>query len=246
MRKSVLGLSAAVAALALLMGGMNTVPETTEEGTYKTGEAKAVTYPGESEHELVKAAEFPKEGDMIIIEDEGVPLAASLPEAEPKAVEAKEAEAIEPVVIKPEETAKPVEPQVAETTAAEQKTDLPDLGGGVHGYYDDEAAEALLAQINIMRDSGKATSALSAELNDVARRRALTCVKDFSHNGMETSAECMAVGQQDAAAVVTSWYASDEHRSYISDQAYTQAGVACIRYDKGGGELQTIWILVLN
>lgn len=239
MRKSVLGLSAAVVVLALFVGSMNTAPETTEEGTYATGEAKAVTYSGESEHELVKAAEFPMEGDMVIIEDEGVPLAASIPKAEEKAVKEIEIKAKEPVVIKPEETAKPA-------ATEEKQSELPDLGGGVYGYYDEEAAETLLAQINIMRAGGNETLAFSADLNDVAKSRALSCVKDFSHNGMETSAECMAIGQQDAAAVVTSWYASDEHRSYISDSAYTQAGAACIRYDNGGGKLQTIWILVLN
>lgn len=243
MRKSVLGLSAAVVALALLVGGMNTVPETTEEGSYRTGEAKAVTYLQESEHELVKAAEFPMEGDMVIIEDEGVPLAASIPKEKTKAAEPV---AAKPSQTEPVETAIPVEKKIAATPAPEESSEFSDLGGGVYGYYDLEAAETLLAQINVMRAGGNGTLALSDDLNDVARSRALSCVKDLSHNGMETSAECIAIGQQDAAAVVTSWYASDEHRSYISDSAYTQAGTACIRYDNGGGKLQTIWILVLN
>lgn len=246
MRKSILGLSAAVVVLALFVGGMNTAPETTEEGAYTTGEAKAVSYSVESEHELVKAAEFPVEGDMIIIEDEGVPLAASIPKAKARAVKVAEEEVTEPAVIKPEETAKPIAEKNVKDASEEKQSEFPDLGGGVYGYYDEDAAETLLAQINIMRAGGNEALALSADLSDVARSRALSCVKDFSHNGMQTSAECMAIGQQDAAAVVTSWYASDEHRSYISDSSYTQAGAACIRYDNGGGKLQTIWILVLN
>lgn len=272
MKKSVLGLFVTVVVLALLFGEKNYVPEGAEENIYQAKVAESVTnlpeeeeipeagYGFESdsfseiEYEFVKAAEFPQEGNVIIIEDEDVPLAAVpevkkadvQPEKNADAQTEKKADVpSEKAEVQPKKKVTPV-PVEAEPVDTTSQSNLEDLGGGVRGYYDEEAASTLLAQINVMRSGSKETPALSAELNDVARRRALSCVKDFSHNGMETASECMAIGQQDAAAVITSWYASDDHRTFISDPAYTQAGAACIKYDKGNGQMQTIWVLVLN
>lgn len=92
----------------------------------------------------------------------------------------------------------------------------------------------------------EAAPALSGTLNDIAKRRALSCVKNFGHNGMEIAGECMARGQKTAAGAAASWKASAEHRMYIGDPSYAQAGTACLRYAQGDGSLQTIWVLVLN
>lgn len=255
MKKSILGLFVTVAVLALLFCEKNYIPEE-EAYIYQAKMAERVNDSAESElssdeeefesasfweseHEIVKAAEFPQEGNMIIIEDEDVPLAA-LPVKKAEVQPEKKAE----VQVQKEDTV--TVPAKAEPMDSEVQSNLEDLGGGVRGYYDDDAAEILLGQINTLRSSAKETPVLAAELNDVARRRALSCIKDFSHNGMETASECMAIGQQTPASVITSWYASDDHRTFISDPAYTQAGAACIRYDKGNGQMQTIWVLVLN
>ena len=252
MRKSILGACGTVAVLALLFYEKNYMTETADENIYKAlavGEiicTEEYTAMSETEHEMVKAAEFPQEGGVITIEDEAVPLAAmpvtAKEEAVSKKVNKQEEKAVaEKVTSKKENIILQKEEPKAETPA--KNSNLEDLGGGVCGYYDEEASASLLAQINVMRGD---IGALSAELNDIARRRALSCVKSFSHDGMETAGECMAIGQADAVGVITSWYASDEHRTYVSDPAYTQAGAACIRYDKGNGEIQTIWVLVLN
>lgn len=276
MRKSILGVCGTVAVLALLFCEKSHMPETTEEKANTAGNitypVESVSL-AENEHEIVKAAEFPQEGSTIVIEDDEVPLAA-MPTAKEQGIETEgkmsfdgqskssdsdaedvktdQAESKTPVPVKKEaavkktESAKQQAPVTFKTGNAEQESKLEDLGGGVCGYYDEEASEALLAQINTMRSGAPSAGTLSAELNDIARRRALSCVKEFSHNGMETASECIAIGQADAAGVVTSWYASDDHRTYMSDPAYTQAGAACIRYDKGNGQMQTIWVLVLN
>ena len=234
MKKSILGIALVVVVLALLLGEKNYLSQKEDEGLYYASIIEEVTYPQEISEEMVLPAQFPEEGMTIVIEDTQVPLAATVPE------ENKQEES---VTVKAQTSKVPV--GVSKT---EMKTEsrYSDLGGGVYGYYDEKAAEELIAQVNVMRLSGQSTSALNAELNDVAKKRALACVNDFSHNGMETAAECMAVGQKDAAAVVTAWYASDVHRGYISDAIYSQAGAACICYEKSDGQMQTVWVLVLN
>lgn len=260
MRKSILGVCTTVAVLALLFYEKNYLPEPAEMNTYETLAVRDVTDLQKEAafevtgHEVVKAAEMPVEKEVVIIEDEAVPLAAApVPERdemmEPSS-EPKEAEKTEPVSVSPKsqepaiEKAKTAAP--AEASKEDTESPVEDLGGGIRGYYDEEASANLLSRINTMRTGVSGAGALSAELNDIARKRALACVRDFSHNGMETDGECMAIGQMDAEGVVTSWYASDDHRTYISDPAYTQAGTACIRYEKADGQIQTLWVLVLN
>ena len=262
MRKSVLGVCTTVAVLALLFYEKNYLPESDEVTIYESLSVGAADLQEETAsevtgYEFVKAAEMPVEKKVIIIEDEAVPLAAAPiegGEVGPIQKENEKTESEPPKAEKAEtesaavEKAAPQKEKAAVFAAAVQDKEntLEDLGGGIRGYYDDEASVNLLSQINIMRTGGSGAGALSAELNDIARKRALACVKDFSHNGMETAGECMAIGQMDAAGVITSWYASDDHRTYISDPAYTKAGTACIRYDKGNGQMQSLWVLVLN
>ena len=235
MKKSILGIALVVVVLALLLGEKNYLSQKEDEGLYYASIIEEVTYPQEISEEMVMPAQFPEEGTFVVIEDTEVPLAATVPdENKPKE---------KPITVKAEV------PNVSvETVKNEVKTEskYSDLGGGVYGYYDEKAAEELIAQVNILRISGQSAPALNAELNDVAKKRALACVNDFSHNGMETAAECIAVGQKDAAAVVAAWYASDVHRGYISDAIYSQAGAACICYEKSDGQMQTVWVLVLN
>lgn len=243
-----------------------------QSATETAAETTGMLHNDGKEYEIVKAAEFPVEKNTIVIEEEQVPLAALPIEAETAEENAEEtAAAVQGNTagtvrnaVSVEETEKTQdsvsirdanESQNAASTqdAQKQQTDqngtdskAEDLGNGIYGYYDEQASLALLTQINKMRTEAAGVSALTGELNDIAEKRALSCIKDFSHNGMETAGECMAIGQADAAGVITSWYASDDHRTYVSDPAYTQAGTACIRYDKGNGEIQTIWVLVLN
>ncbi len=235
MKKSILGIALVVVVLALLLGEKNYLSQKEDEGLYYAKSIAEVTYPQGISEEVVLPAQFPEEGTTVVIEDAKVPLAATVPEVK----EQKE----EPITVKNETSNVLAGVAKAEVKA---QSNYSDLGGGVYGYYDDKAAEELIAQVNIMRISGQSAAALKAELNDVAKKRALACVNDFSHNGMETAAECMAVGQKDAAAVVTAWYASDVHRAYISDAAYSRAGAACICYEKSDGQMQTVWVLVLN
>lgn len=283
MRKNILGICAAIAVVTVLFCEKYNVAETISPKTSEMSEgaaeigAEVASAGSEEEYEIVKAAEFPEEKDMILIEDEKVPLAAMPVEKEDAGKVAAEPQSDTPVtaqdVQKSQDAVSTQEIQNTQnmqntqnTQNAEksgdavggqntqkqqvdqEKTDskTENLGGGIYGYYDEQASAALLSQINKMRTGAAGVGALSGELNDIAEKRALSCIKDFSHNGMETAGECMAIGQADAAGVITSWYASDDHRTYVSDPAYTQAGTACIRYDKGNGELQTIWVLVLN
>lgn len=274
MRKNILGICAAIAVVAVLFCEKYNVaeiisPKTSAmpEGAAEIG-AEVALVGSEEEYEIVKAAEFPEEKDMILIEDEKVPLAAMPVEKEDAGKVAAEPQSDTPVTVQDERKSQGAvsTQEIQNTQNAEksrdavgkqntqkqqvdqEKTDskTENLGGGIYGYYDEQASAALLSQINKMRTGAAGVGALSGELNDIAEKRALSCIKDFSHNGMETAGECMAIGQADAAGVITSWYASDDHRTYVSDPAYTQAGTACIRYDKGNGEIQTIWVLVLN
>lgn len=295
MRKNILGICAAIAVVTVLFCEKYNVEETISPKTSEMSEgaseigAEVASAGSEEEYEIVKAAEFPEEKDMILIEDEKVPLAAMPVEKEDAGRVAAEPQSDTPVTAQDVQKSQGAvsTQEIQNTQNAEksgdavgaqdtqnaeksrdavgaqstqkgqniqkqqdnqEKTDskTENLGGGIYGYYDEQASAALLSQINKMRTGAAGVGALSGELNDIAEKRALSCIKDFSHNGMETAGECMAIGQADAAGVLTSWYASDDHRTYVSDPAYTQAGTACIRYDKGNGEIQTIWVLVLN
>lgn len=117
-----------------------------------------------------------------------------------------------------------------------------DLGGGIYGYYDDAAATLLHSRVNKIRVSCE----LTADLNDIAKERALESVTDFSHDDMKTSGECIATGQADADAAVAAWNASDYHRSLLIDPVYYDGGVACLWYDAGGGNMKSVWVLVLD
>ena len=117
-----------------------------------------------------------------------------------------------------------------------------DLGGGIYGYYDDAAATLLHSRVNKIRVSCE----LTADLNDIAKERALESVTDFSHDDMKTSGECIATGQADADAAVAAWNASDYHRSLLIDPVYYDGGVACLWYDAGGGNMKSVWVLVLE
>ncbi len=117
-----------------------------------------------------------------------------------------------------------------------------DLGGGIYGYYDDAAATLLHSRVNKIRVSCE----LTADLNDIAKIRALECVTDFNHDDMRTSSECIATGQADADAAVAAWNASDYHRSLLIDPVYYDGGAACLWYDAGGGNMKAVWVLVLD
>lgn len=194
---------------------------------------------GEADGKVIPA-EFPQLAETIVIEDTAVPL-SSAPvtdgskdeEAQDKSVKSGQKETVR------EEQ----QSRTQEDAGAVPEFPLTDLGNGIYGYVDEQAASSLLTEVNGMRGEAPA---LSETLNDIARRRALSCINSFSHNGMETAGECMARGQKDAAGVAASWKASADHRMYIGDPAYTQAGTACIRYAQADGSLQTIWVLVLN
>lgn len=194
---------------------------------------------GEADGKVIPA-EFPQLTETIMIEDTAVPLSAV-----PVTEDFRDEEAQDKSVKSGQKETQQEEQQsrTQEETGATSEFPLTDLGNGIYGYVDEQAASALLTEVNGMRG---AAPALSGTLNDIAKRRALSCVKSFDHNGMETAGECMARGQKTAAGAAASWEASAEHRMYIGDPSYTQAGTACIRYDQGNGSLQTIWILVLN
>lgn len=117
-----------------------------------------------------------------------------------------------------------------------------DLGNGIYGYYDDAAATLLHSRVNKIRVSCE----LTADLNDIAKVRALECVTDFSHDDMRTLSECIAKGQADADSAVAAWNASDYHRSILIDPVYYDGGSACLWYDAGGGNMKSVWVLVLD
>lgn len=194
---------------------------------------------GEADGKIIPA-EFPQPTETIMIEDTAVPLSAAPvtedsqdEEAQDKSVKSGQKETVQ------EEQ----QSRTQEDIGAASEFPLTDLGNGIYGYVDEQAALSLLTEVNGMRGEAPA---LSGSLNDIAKRRALSCIQSFSHNGMETAGECMARGQKDAAGAAASWKASAEHRMYIGDPAYTQAGTVCIRYAQADGSLQTIWVLVLN
>lgn len=117
-----------------------------------------------------------------------------------------------------------------------------ELANGVYGYYSDDAAMFLFSKVN----QGRPGFELDGMLHEVAKERALTCVGNFSHDDMSTSGECIATGQADAAAVVTAWNASDEHRELLINPMYTKGGSSCLWYDSGNGNMKSIWVMVMD
>lgn len=234
MRRSVLNTFAAIAILAL----------TISDGNEKEG----------PENEPVIAEAM---SELKVIEDELVPLTAGI--SEDDVVDTKEPEGEKKEPEEGEEINKEMPESPEQQEAVEQSDATPkpivseeveevfganDLGNGVFGYYSDVSASELISKVNEIR--GSTMLLASTELDKVARDRALTCVKDFGHDGMQTFGECLAKGQGDANTVVVSWNASDYHRKLMCDPAYTQVGAACLWYDGGNGSMQSIWVLVLN
>lgn len=217
MKKSILKTGAVIAGLALVIGIGNN-----HKGP------------------VVETAAVPETEGIKTIEDEAVPLAANVNENVAISQEEKEYES--PSVVSPAQISEEEQPTAENTPSKSMK--VVDLGNGIYGYYDDAASAALLAKVNEVR--GDAAQELSPELDSVARERALACVSDFSHNGMQTSGECLAKGQKDAETVVSSWNASDYHRDLICNTSYTQGGAACLWYDSGNGVMESVWVLVLN
>lgn len=116
------------------------------------------------------------------------------------------------------------------------------LADGVYGYYIDDAAMLLFSGVN----RGRSGFELNGTLHEVARKRALDCAGDFSHDEMRTSGECIAKGQTDAEGAIAAWNASEYHRDLLINPMYTEGGSACLWYDSGNGNMKSIWVMVLN
>ena len=116
------------------------------------------------------------------------------------------------------------------------------LADGVYGYYNDASAMLLFSEVN----HGIPGFELDGTLHEVARERALDCAGDFSHDDMRTSGECIAKGQADASAAIAAWNASDYHRNLLINPMYTEGGSSCLWYDSGNGNMESIWVMVLD
>ena len=221
----------------------------------------------ENQTEMAAGAEAPVSG-LVTIEDEAVPLAATVSEAVIEDAAEAEGEEVEKAVagvqreFNAEQSGEVEIPscllggdhnnvwtdcgdyKVMKCSGCGQETGnkATNLGNGVFGYYDDAAAALLFNRTNDVRIGCE----LQGGLDDMARERALACASDFSHSDMQTAGECIAKGQSDADAVMDAWKTSEYHRNLLIDPIYLDGGTACLWYDAGDGNMQSIWVLVMD
>jgi len=147
-----------------------------------------------------------------------------------------------PTTAKP--TTKPAATAAA-TTAASTAATTAALTPNTSGTYDSSMARAVLDLVNAQRTAvGLGSVSWSDSLAATAKIRASEIVVKWSHtrpNGescfsifpgeFDAVAENIAKGQGCASEVMTSWMASDGHRSNILKSGLTQLGVACYCVD---------------
>ena len=265
MKKSIIGVLGLSIVLSLIFGGRFLVKEGTADDHGQT----------------VSMANNKTDADVIIIEEDEVPLAAAIPLQEDEASDEEVSEKDLSETELPQETATPEMISQAITAAETEKpqedsgvlsclidgnhcgvwTDCGDykvmkcadcaqeiseraykLADGVYGYYNDASAMLLFSEVN----HGRPGFELDGTLHEVARERALDCAGDFSHDDMRTSGECIAKGQADASAAIAAWNASDYHRNLLINPMYTEGGSSCLWYDAGNGNMESIWVMVLD
>lgn len=117
-----------------------------------------------------------------------------------------------------------------------------EISDGIYGYYNDAAAMLLFSEVNRTRPGFE----LDGTLHELAKERALVCAKNFGHDDMDTSGECIATGQETADDAIAAWNASADHRNLLMNPMNTEGGAACLWYDAGDGNMKSVWVMVLN
>ncbi len=136
------------------------------------------------------------------------------------------------------------------------------LGNNIYGYYDAEAAATLFERVNNERNSAHTVIRDEVTLEvigltkipsliwrdeDIAKKRALDIVSNFSHDGYLTDNENLARGQGSAVEVKSAWYNSSTHRQTMCSIDYAYGSTACLWVDSDGkGTMYPYWTLVLS
>lgn len=237
MRKSILGTTVMVAALAVAFSDGSMVKDINTTGVVrnvpKTEQAAAVPEFKVIEEEAVPLSNAPVKEDGA---ESSVPSEEEEPVKEEQSIQAAEEETIEKAeqTVEKEREEKEADNEKAKENAGEEKA----------AGYDRSAAKALVDEVNALRV--KEALVLSKELDQVAEQRAASCRENLNHAGMETMGECIARGQSSQTEVVTAWKDSEYHNALMCDTGYTKAGAACLRYEDENGCQQTIWVMVLD
>ena len=121
----------------------------------------------------------------------------------------------------------------AGSTSAAPTEDAPE-GWGTHGWFfvtTDTTAFDLQNQLRAA--AGAAALSWDDSLASIAQSRCEDIAVDFSHNGVQTSGENIAVGYADAAAVIAAWQASPGHYGNMISTGYTRGAIGHM-YDGDG------------
>lgn len=103
-----------------------------------------------------------------------------------------------------------------------------------HGYftvYGDGTAFDLQNQVRA--EAGVGALVWDNGLGDIAAARCEEIAVDFSHNGMRTAGENIAMGPGDASSAIAAWQASPGHYSNMVDSGFTSGAIVHM-YDGDG------------